>query len=90
MVSGVAAVSILGSVAIIDRKTHTLTRTLVARGLPVWSAAFVLDKRKLLTGGADRKIRRWDSETGEPIGSIASGAIENPLAAYAGSGRAVV
>ena len=36
--------------------------------MPVWSAAFFPDNRTLLTGGADRVIRRWDSETGEPIG----------------------
>jgi len=33
----------------------------------------------LLTGGADHMIRRWDSETGEPIGSIASGGVDDPL-----------
>jgi cytochrome c len=80
----IAAASIPGSVAIIDRKTRTVTRTLVGPGLPVWSTAFFPDNRTLLTGGADHMIRRWDSETGEPTGSIASGGIEDPLAAYAG------
>jgi len=37
----------------------------------------------LLTGGADRMIRSWDSETGEPIGTVAIGGSEDPLAAYA-------
>jgi cytochrome c len=80
----IAAASIPGSVAIIDRKTRTVTRTLVGPGLPVWSTAFFPDNRTLLTGGADHMIRRWDSETGEPTGSIAGGGIEDPLAAYAG------
>jgi cytochrome c len=79
----VAATSTRGSVAIIDRRTRTLARTLVGPGMPVWSVAFFPDNRMLLTGGADRMIRRWDSETGEPIGSIASGGVEDPLAAYA-------
>ena len=58
--------------------------------MPVWSVAFFPDNRILLTGGADRMIRRWDSETGEPIGSIASGGVEDPLAAYAGDPGAQV
>jgi cytochrome c len=78
----IAAASI-GSVAIIDRKTRTLGHTLVGPGMPVWSVAFLPDNRTLLTGGADRMIRSWDSETGEPIGTVAIGGSEDPLAAYA-------
>jgi cytochrome c len=37
----------------------------------------------LLTGGTDRLIRRWDTSTGQPIGSLAVGAPGDPLAAYA-------
>ncbi|HZP78114.1 MAG TPA: c-type cytochrome [Pseudolabrys sp.] len=80
----VAAASIRGSVAVIDRKSRTLARTLVGPGLPVWSAAFLPDNRTLLTGGADRIIRRWDATTGDPIGSALAGAPADPLAAYAG------
>jgi cytochrome c len=86
----IAATSIRGSVAIIDRRTRTLARTLVGSGMPVWSVAFFPDNRMLLTGGADHMIRRWDSETGEPIGSIASGGVDDPLAAYAGDAGAQV
>ncbi|HZC55120.1 MAG TPA: c-type cytochrome [Xanthobacteraceae bacterium] len=86
----VAAASTRGSVAIVDRRTRTLARTLVGPGMPVWSSAFFPDNRTLLTGGADRLIRRWDSETGEPIGSIASGGGEDPLAAYPGDPGAQV
>jgi cytochrome c len=78
----IAAAGIRGSVAIIERVTRKLGRTLVGPGLPVWSAAFLPDGRTLLTGGADRMIRRWDAVTGEPIGNLVVGAPEDPLAAY--------
>ena len=41
------------------------------------------DNRTLLTGGADRTVRRWNAETGEPIGTLVVGAPDDPLAAYA-------
>jgi len=81
----IAAAGTRGSVAIIERKTHTLARTLVGPGFPVWSVAFLPDNRTLLTGGTDRMIRRWNVATGEPIGAAAIvDAPEDPLAAYAG------
>lgn len=86
----VAAASMPGSVAIIDRKTHTLARVLVGPGLPVWSLAFFPDNHTLLTGGADHMIRRWDTETGEPIGAVANDVIEDSLAAYVGDRGAEV
>jgi len=79
----IAAASIRGSVAIIDRAARKVARTLVGPGLPVWSVAFFPDSRTLLTGGADRVIRRWDAVTGEPVGGIAVGAADDPLKAYA-------
>jgi cytochrome c len=79
----IAAASI-GRVAIIDRKTRTLGHTLNGPGLPAWSVAFLPDNRTLLTGGADHLIRRWDCETGEPIGTVTIGGSEDPLAAYTG------
>jgi cytochrome c len=80
----VAAAGIRGSVAVIERATRKLARTLVGPGLPVWSVAFLPDSRTMLTGGTDRMIRRWDAVTGEHVGSVAMGAPDNPLAAYAG------
>ena len=80
----VAAAGIRGSVALIERKTRKLEHTLVGPGLPVWSVAFFPDDRTLLTGGADRTIRRWDAISGEPIGAVVVGAPDDPLAAYAG------
>jgi cytochrome c len=86
----IAAAGIRGSVAVIDRATRKLERTLVGPGLPVWSAAFFPDGRTLLTGGTDRIIRRWDAVTGEPIGNVVMGAPEDPLAAFAGDHGAEV
>jgi cytochrome c len=86
----IAAAGIRGSVAIIERATRKLARTLVGPGLPVWSAAFLPDGRTLLTGGADRMIRRWDASTGEPVGNLVIGAPEDPLAAYNGDPGAEV
>jgi cytochrome c len=86
----VAAAGIRGSVAIIARKARKLAHTLVGPGLPVWSVAFFPDNRTLLTGGADRMIRRWDTSSGEPVDAVVVGAPEDPLAAYAGDHGAEV
>jgi cytochrome c len=79
-----AAASIGGSVAVIDRRTRGLARTLVGPGLPVWSVVFLPDSRSLLTGGADNIIRRWNAVTGEPVDPLLLEAAGDPLAAYAG------
>ena len=79
-----AAASIGGTVAVIDRRTRTLTRTLVGPGLPVWSVLFSPDGRTLLTGGADNIIRRWNAATGEPVDPLLMETSGDPLAAYAG------
>jgi len=79
-----AAASIGGSVAVIDRKTRALARTLVGPGLPVWSVVFLPDSRTLLTGGADNIIRRWNAVTGEPVDPLLLEVAGDPLAAYAG------
>ena len=79
-----AAAGIRGSVGIVERQSRKLERTLVGPGLPVWSVAFLPDDQILLTGGADRLIRRWDVQNGEPIGSVSMGGPEDPLASYAG------
>lgn len=86
----VAAASIGGSVAVIDRKTRSLVRTLVGPGMPVWSVAFLPDGRTLLTGGADNIIRRWNAATGEPVDPLLLETVGDPLAAYAGDRGAEV
>lgn len=85
-----AAAGVRGSVAVVDRRKRTLVRTLVGPGLPVWSLAFLPDGHTLLTGGTDRTVRRWDAATGDPIGLVAAGAPDDPLAAYAGDHGAEV
>lgn len=86
----VAGAGIRGSVGIVERATRNLARTLVGPGLPVWSLAFAPDHKTLLTGGADRLIRRWDGLTGDHLGSVAMGGPPDPLAAYAGDRGAEV
>src|SRR3954471_11460556 len=85
-----AAAGIGGTVAVIDRKTRELARTLVGPGLPVWSVAFLPDSRTLLTGGADNIIRRWNAVTGEPVDPLLLEKEGDPLAAYAGDHGAEV
>jgi cytochrome c len=85
-----AAAGIGGSVAVIDRKTRDLARTLVGPGFPVWSVAFLPDSRTLLTGGADNIIRRWNAVTGDPVDPILLETAGDPLAAFAGDHGAEV
>jgi cytochrome c len=86
----VAAAAIAGSVAIVDRKERKVLRTLVGPGLPVWSVVFTPDSKMLITGGADRLVRRWDVASGEHLGQVAMSGPENPLAAYEGDRGAEV
>jgi cytochrome c len=76
----IAASSIKGAVAIIDRDSRSIARTLVGPGLPAWAVLFLPDNRGVLTGGGDRVIRRWNSETGEQVGEVAIGGAVDPLA----------
>jgi cytochrome c len=86
----IAASSIKGAIAIIDRDRRAVARTLVGPGLPAWAVLFLPDGRGLLTGGADRVIRRWNSETGEQLGEMAIGGPVDPLAGFAGEPGAQV
>ncbi len=86
----VAASSIRGAVAVIDRAACKLARTLVGPGMPAWSVAFLPDNHTLLTGGTDRLIRRWNAVTGEHMGDVAMTGPVDPLAQYAGDRGAEV
>jgi cytochrome c len=86
----VAAASVGGSVAVIDRKTRALAHKLAGPGLTVWSVAFMPDGRTLLTGGADNIIRRWNAVTGDPVDPLLLETAGDPLAAYAGDHGAEV
>lgn len=80
----IAAAGIDGTVAIVQRKSRRVLRTLVEPGFPIWSVVFLHDAATLVTGGADGKIRRWNVQSGEPVGSNLFGTSADPLAAYAG------
>ena len=86
----IAASSIRGAVAIIDRAGSKLERTLVGPGLPAWAVVFLPDNRTLLTGGTDRLIRRWNVLTGEHMGEVAMAVPGDPLAQYEGDPGAQV
>jgi cytochrome c len=86
----IAAASISGSIAIIDRKAYRIVRMAVVPGAPIWSVAFLLDNATMLTGGTDGKIRRLSALTGEPVGSSLQATSRDPLAAFAGDHGAEV
>ncbi len=64
-------------VTIIDTVSRTVAAEILGPGLPVWSVAFSIDGRTLITGGADRAVRRWDPKTGQPAGIDIAGAFED-------------
>jgi len=81
----IAAASIAGGVAVVERASAKILFHLVGPGLPVWSLAFTPNGRELLTGGGDRVVRRWSMASGEPIGPMVPTRTEDPLAGLQGS-----
>lgn len=65
-------------VTLIDTQSRTVRAQILGPGLPVWSVAFA--GRTLVTGGADRAVRRWDPRTGSPAGADVTGAVEDQFA----------
>ncbi len=63
-------------VALIDVAARSVARRILGPGLPIWALAFSTDSRELLTGGADRALRRWTVATGEPAGEALSPAAD--------------
>lgn len=72
-----------GALALVDRKKRTLARKLAGPAFPLWSLAFSPDGAEILTGGADRLVRRWSVATGEPVSPIVAEATEARVAAFA-------
>jgi cytochrome c len=85
----VAAAGLRGAILLVDLATARTRMTLVGPGLPVWSMAFLPDGR-LLTGGADRVIRLWDTRTGEHLGEVVPRSEADDLAAWQGDPGAEV
>lgn len=67
-------------VTLIDVISRKTTAEILGPGLPVWSVAFSSDGRTLITGGADRAVRRWNPRTGQPAGTDVASAVEDVLA----------
>lgn len=66
-----AAGGLRGSVAVFARDGLRPLYLLEGPGLPVWSVAFSADGTRIVTGGADRRVRVWDAATGRHIGAVA-------------------
>jgi cytochrome c len=65
----IATAGLRGGIAIIDRASRKIIHRLTGPGLPVWSLVFDTDNRTLISGGADRVIRRWDAVEGKALAS---------------------
>lgn len=81
--SRLAAAGFRGALALVDRKSRTPARKLAGPAFPLWSLAFSPDGTEILTGGADRLVRRWSVATGEPVSPIVAEATEARVAAFA-------
>ncbi len=73
-----AAAGLGGSVAVLSLPDGRLLHTLDGPGTPVWSAAFDTDGRTLWTGGADRRVRRWDALAGRALGPVGDAGEDTP------------
>jgi cytochrome c len=86
----IAAGGLQGQVPLIDRRTRSIKATLVGPGLPVWSLAFTPDGQTLLSGGADRLVRRWNAVTGEHLGAVTPQATTSVMAGLENERGAVI
>ncbi|WP_137125599.1 c-type cytochrome [Roseomonas sp. HF4] len=84
-----AAASLGGSVAVLSLPGGRLVQTLQGPGTPVWSAAFDTDGRTLWTGGADRRVRRWDAAAGRALGPVEEASEDAPAAGLDAHGARV-
>ncbi len=85
-----AAATVGGSVAVIERASAKPLFSLVGPGLPVWSLAFRPDGAEILTGGSDRLVRRWSLRNGEHIGPVIMARPTDFLAGFRGERGAEV
>ncbi|CAN1538485.1 WD40 domain containing protein [Rhabdaerophilaceae bacterium] len=66
----IGAAGFRGALVLVDRETRRIVRRMVGPAFPLWSLAFSPDGREILTGGADKLVRRWVVATGEPVNPI--------------------
>ncbi|MCZ8261419.1 MAG: c-type cytochrome [Beijerinckiaceae bacterium] len=66
----VAAAGFRGALVMIERGPRKVFRRMAGPAFPLWSLAFSADGREILTGGADRLVRRWLVATGEPVNPV--------------------
>jgi cytochrome c len=66
----IATAGLRGGIAIIDLMSRKILHRMTGPGLPVWSLAFDTDSRTLISGGADRLIRKWDAIEGKALNSV--------------------
>ncbi len=80
----VAVAGFRGALVLMDRKSRQVLRRLAGPAFPLWSLAFSDDGREILTGGADRLVRRWQVATGEPVNPIMVDANDALIQTFAG------
>jgi cytochrome c len=73
-----------GALVLIDARTRNITRRMMGPAFPLWSLAFSPDGAEILTGGADRLVRRWHVATGEPVNPVLIAATDEKMRAFAG------
>jgi cytochrome c len=66
----VAAAGFRGALVLVERRQRKVFRRMAGPAFPLWSLAFSGDGREILTGGADRLVRRWLVSTGEPVNPV--------------------
>lgn len=79
----IGAAGFRGALVLVNREMRTISRRMVGPAFPLWSLAFSPDGSEILTGGADRLVRRWRVETGEPVNPVVTEATEARFAAFA-------
>lgn len=72
-----------GALVLANRETRAIIRRMAGPAFPLWSLAFSPDGTEILTGGADRLVRRWSVATGEPVNPVLAEATEARFAAFA-------
>lgn len=77
--SRLAVAGFRGALVIVDRARRSPLRRLEGPAFPLWSLAFTPDGREILTGGADRLVRRWNLATGDPVNPVIAEATEARL-----------